>query len=62
MKISRNSLEKILITILLLSSTKFLYITPLPKFFLQKASNVMCGAFFSVLIFFIFIFLNKQIK
>ena len=62
MKISKNFLEKILIIILLLSSTKFFYITPLPKFFLQKASNVMCGAFFSILIFFIFIFLNKQIK
>lgn len=62
MKISKNSLEKILIIILLLSSTRFFYITPLPKFFLQKASNVMCGAFFATLIFITFILINKKIK
>lgn len=62
MKISKNFFEKLLIIILLTSSTRFFYITPLPKFFLQESSNVMCGAFFSVIIFVLFILLNKQLQ
>lgn len=62
MKISKNFFEKLLIIILLASSTRFFYITPLPKFFLQESSNVMCGAFFSVVIFVLFILLNKQLQ
>lgn len=62
MKISKNFFEKLLIIILLTSSTRFFYITPLPKFFLQESSNVMCGALFSVIIFVLFILLNKQLQ
>lgn len=62
MKISKKFFEKLLIIILLTSSTRFFYITPLPKFFLQESSNVMCGAFFSVIIFVLFILLNKQLQ
>lgn len=61
MKLTKENFQKICIIILLLSSTRFLYVLPLPSFFLQSASNVMCCAFFSGIICIIFWIINKKI-
>lgn len=61
MKLTKENFEKICVVILLLSSTRFLYIMPLPSFFLQSASNIMCCAFFSILVCIIFWIINKKI-